>query len=183
MWASISRADWRPADVAILPALGIEGSDVLAVADYYGNVVRLYIHIESSNYTGYAACGVVGCKVRGPIQLFEACKGSLDRPSSLAVASSGVDCNGCPWAILLIAECGAMCISVFRVFQRVRAETSEDAHPVELWSEHLSDLAAEQIGSGLHVSDRGMWGWLGIASAPNGDVLVTDCDNDLLLVL
>ncbi|KAL3907162.1 MAG: hypothetical protein SGPRY_010277, partial [Prymnesium sp.] len=35
--ASISRGDWRPSDVAVLSNLAPDQSDVIAVADYYGN--------------------------------------------------------------------------------------------------------------------------------------------------
>ena len=50
-------------------------------------------------------------------------------------------------------------------------------------STHLCDICVEQIGSGLHAPARGLWGWLGIACAPNGDIVVSDCDNNCLLVI
>ncbi|KAL1526386.1 hypothetical protein AB1Y20_015099 [Prymnesium parvum] len=156
------------------------GSDVLAVADYYGSAVRLYTFVESENYNAYTACGHVGCKARRSLAVQECSKGNLCRPSGLAIASSGVDSSGCPWAVLLVAETGAQCVSVFRLYV---SQESQDPSGSALFAEHLSDLGVEQLGSGMHAPHLGQWGWMGVATAENGDVLVTDCDNDVLYIL
>lgn len=183
--STIVRSDWRPSDVAVLPGVGPRGFEVLAVANYYGNMVRLYGYVESRDDSlGYTPCGSVGCKTRRSAQPLEGAKGNLERPSGLATASFGVDSDGCPWALLLIAETGAMCVSVFRVRpMKMSLEGDHDQQPHTLVADHLSDLGMELLGSGLHVPHRGQWGWLGVAFACNGDVLVTDCDNDVLLVV
>ena len=193
-WATVSRADWRPSDVALLPGLGRDGNEVLAIADYYSSAVRLYVYLESDAYTGYTGCGSVGCKSRKPRQQQPqqppppplAVKGNLERPSALAVASSGVDAAGRCWAVLLVAETGAMCISAFKLTSSTGAwQAGADGFScgVTVVSEHLCDLGSEQLGSGLHAPLRSQWGWLGIDVAPNGDVIVSDCDNDCLYIV
>ena len=153
----------RPADVVLLPHPRI--GPVLAVADYYGKAIQLYVRPDGMSYS---PCGNVGVKRRSRASP------CLDRPSSLAVEAYGVD-----WARVLVAETGGMCISVFHVHK----DTSRQRSDIHYDSSHLYDICVEQIGSGLHAPQRGLWGWLGVACAPNGDVVVSDCDNECLLVI
>ena len=44
-------------------------------------------------------------------------------------------------------------------------------------SVHLCDIAVEQLGTGLHKPQAGVWSWLACDATPEGDVYVADCDN------
>lgn len=165
----------RPADVALLPHP--ETGPAFAVADYYGKSVQLFTAIPSgpggSVPTG-TPCGTIGVKRRSRMPC-------LDRPSSLAVQPRGLWQDG-DWARLLVAETGGMCVSVFRVMLEQNEELRR-TNELRLTSSHLCDICVEQVGSGLHAPQRGLWGWLGVTCAPNGDVVVSDCDNECLLVI
>lgn len=173
------RRGWRPCDVAILPTREGERSDArfaetapyaVAVADYYGKAVHIYLHGVSLFHEPHCErIGELGAKRRGRAS-------ALDRPSGLAVEVSGGD-----WARLLVAETGGMCVSVFHVWHE-RPKTGL-ANRVAYCSRHLCDIGVEQLGSGLHAPMRGEWGWLGVARMPNGDVVVSDCDHDSVLIL
>jgi hypothetical protein len=160
----------RPADVVALPCSYDGQGPTLAVADYYGKAVQLY-HPSDDPLDGFTMCGTVGAKRRSRQSP------SLSRPSSLAVAGHGPD-----WARLLIAETGAMCISVFHI-SREESRLPRAHGLARFCSRHICDICVEQVGSGLHAPQRGLWGWLGVACAPSGDVVVSDCDNDCLLVI
>lgn len=162
----------RPADVALLPhpELGL----AFAVADYYGKAVQLFTAVPSGPggiVPSGTPCGTIGVKRRSRTPC-------LDRPSSLAVQPRG-QWQSDGWTRLLVAETGGMCISVFHVVR----EQNGDRWNLRFTSSHLCDICVEQVGSGLHAPQRGLWGWLGVACAPNGDVVVSDCDNECLLVI
>ena len=74
LWALLANGEGRPSDVVLLPGLspGVCAAagheEVLAVADYYSQAVRLYVYVRSLAYTGYLRCGRVGSKARRPNQ-------------------------------------------------------------------------------------------------------------------
>lgn len=180
-----SEQDWRPCDIAPLPMRACVPShaahlpDVpeigaLAVADYYGKEVRIYRHGVYPSLTApdgpRRVCWVIG----GLGTKRRARAAALERPSSLAVEACGED-----WARVLVAETGAMCVSVFHAWQACSGGQYQDRY----LSRHLCDIGVEQLGSGLHAPLRGEWGWLGVARMPTGDIVVSDCDNNCLMIL
>jgi len=149
----------RPSDIVRFELGGGGGGGVadhfLAVADYYSNQVHFFA--AGSNRGEVAPCGCLRQARRGR---------PLDRPSGVAVlrppecTSSGV--------FLLVAEAGAMCVSVFRVARR------DGGEPV---CTHVASLCDELLGTGRHRPELGLWSWLSVACSRAGDIWVTDADN------
>jgi hypothetical protein len=104
---------------------------------------------------------------------------AFERPSALGVDRSGHAAH--PERLrLLVAETGAMLVSVFEV-SRTRTQSS-----VAGWhthAAHLCDICVEQLGTGVLAPARGCWGWLGLTVTPAGDVVVADADNGCLYLV
>ncbi|EOD17555.1 hypothetical protein EMIHUDRAFT_244000 [Emiliania huxleyi CCMP1516] len=117
----------------------------------------VHFFAAGSNRGEVAPCGCLRQARRGR---------PLDRPSGVAVlrppecTSSGV--------FLLVAEAGAMCVSVFRVARR------DGGEPV---CTHVASLCDELLGTGRHQPELGLWSWLSVACSRAGDIWVTDADN------
>ena len=179
-----SEQGWRPCDVALLPMRACipthaphlsnaPEAGALAIADYYRKEVRIYRHGVYPSLTAPDSRRV--CWVIGRLGTKRRDRAAtLERPSSLAVEVCGED-----WARVLVAETGAMCISVFHVWQACSNGQYQDQY----FSRHLCDIGVEQLGSGLHAPLRGEWGWLGVTRTPKGDIVVSDCDNNCLMIL
>lgn len=138
----------RPADVAAVS----EG--IVAMVDYYGGGLWLIGEVMAGGGWGVLRCD------RG------AAKGKFDRPSGVVADR---------WGRLLVAEAGAMRVSVLRV----RPPTAEAAAAVE----HACDICTEQLGTGLHAPTRGEWSWLALDCTAAGDIVVADCDNNCVHVI
>ena len=70
-------------------------------------------------------------------------------------------------------------------FAAAQSCTNWTSSPVLSCSSEEARLLArsELLGSGLHAPMRGEWGWLGVARMPNGDIVVSDCDHDCVMIL
>lgn len=179
----------RPSDVAFLH----DGSSMV-VSDFYGGCVWLHCTMW---FFGDGTGQLFDVE---PVRVLPSRgRRSMARPSGLAVDPS----SGC----LLVAEAGAMCISVF-------AGTVQWAHQPsgpppgsppeelddELWPQwcaaamrheghrppfllHLCDICIEQLGTGLHKPLSGEWSWLGVSVSEEGDVIVADCDRDAVYLV
>jgi hypothetical protein len=136
-----------------------------------------------------AGFGYVGALSRGSARA----QRKLERPSGLAWVAVG--------RRLLVAESGGMRIAVFRIegveldaHAAARADIESQRTLGGLVacfghrsgthrSVHLCDIAVEQLGTGLHKPQAGVWSWLACDAAPEGDVYVADCDNACVHVI
>lgn len=111
-------------------------------------------------------------------------KQPMKRPCAVAVdrgAGDGTFGVMCPddlcehphnrWGrIVLVAEAGAMCVSVFRIAVGRSC----------IMSEHVCDICVGQLGTGMHAPHLGKYSWLSIDVTKEGDIVVADCDKNCL---
>lgn len=164
---------------------------LLAVAEYFGGV-HLYAHpgpLHSKRTMTPAAAGTGSCApATPPLRMLDyvLClrpsrngRRAFERPSALGVDRSGQAAH--PERLrLLVAETGAMLVSVFEV-SRTRMPSSVPGWHTH--AAHLCDICVEQLGTGVLAPARGCWGWLGLTVTPAGDVVVADADNGCLYLV
>ena len=191
----------RPSDVCAL-RFSEDDEGVLAVSDFYGGAVHIFArpslphawHDEAD----YAHAITMGMGSVRPLHMNHCLtlrpqasrRKALDKPSGLAVDATRARGNTeRPTLRLLVAETGAMLISVFSL-NLVRRPATPDGgsrHVVAScwgpsfvsWS-HVCDIAVEQLGTGIHRPLAGQWSWLGLDVTDAGDVVVVDMDRSVV---